>query len=191
MSDEHLRKVPEILRECAPGVITLVMSADDYFDVLRGAVRYGDGSRTLLICSSLPASLLFSTLDGLGEQTAEIKAVDCISETLMHPKEASVCYVESPRFLEILLLETRRALLVEERGTTVLLDSVNALTLHNSRERTVAFLEALSNRLRREGHLLVLFYINNTVGKQESIMHDLEILSDRIIVLGDSESNPF
>jgi len=183
MADRHLKEVPELLEESGPGFISLTLEADDYFEVMRGALRYGRavGMHTALLSSSMPEAELTATMAALEEPVDHVEMIDCMSDLVMSPKSGEARHVEGPRLLEMALLELRRSLRSADGPSLIIVDSINSLMIHNSKPRTMAFLEALYGRVARGGHTLALLHISEE-GEGVSIPN-LRLISDRVLVL--------
>lgn len=183
MTDEHLSTIPRMLEESEPGFITMALQPEDYYDVLRGAMRYGSQSEmpTIMVCASLSEKSLRKTMEELEEPMGHVQLIDCISDMVMSPKTGASRYVESPRLLEMVILAMERSLRSADGPCYILIDSINSLIMHNSRERTMAFLEVLYNRVNLDGHKLVLLHL----AKDDDGLSipNLRLISDRTLVI--------
>ena len=183
MTDEHLATVPNMLEESGPGFLTMSMDSDDYFDVLRAVMRHSEasGKTTIFVSASMAEHSLRCTMERLEEPMGHVKVIDCVSDMLMSPKSGMSRYVESPRLLEMVLLEIERALRASSSEAMIIIDSINALSIHNSKAKTMALLEALYNRVNISDHTLVLLHLGKS---DEGIsLSELRMISDRILIV--------
>jgi len=183
MADRHLSEVPTLLQESGTGFFSFTLDHDDYYDVMRGALRYGReaGMPTTLFSSSMPEAVLISMMAQLEEPIDHAEMIDCMSDLVMSPKSGDARHVESPRLLEMALLEIRRSLRAAEGPSLIIVDSVNSLLIHNSKPRTMAFLEALYSHVARGGHTLALLHMREA--GEEIGIPNLRLISDRVLVL--------
>ncbi len=183
MSDEQLSTVPQMLEESDPGFLTLTMQPDDYYDVLRGVMRHGsqNDTPTIMVSMSLSEMALRNTMEKLEEPMGHVQLIDCMSEMVMSPKTGTSRYVESPRLLEMVLLAIERGIRGSDGPCFIIIDSINSLIMHNSRERTMAFLEVLYNRVNLAGHKLALLHL----AKDDDGLSipNLRLISDRTLVI--------
>ncbi len=183
MTDEQLSSVPTMLEESDPGFITMALEPEDYYDVLRGAMRYGSqtDTPTVMVSLSLSEKALRNTMERLEEPMGHVQLIDCVSDMVMSPKTGTSRYVESPRLLEMALLAIERSLRSSDGPCYIIIDSINSLIMHNSRERTMAFLEVLYNRVNLDGHKLALLHL----AKDDDGLSipNLRLISDRMLVI--------
>ncbi|HTP55259.1 MAG TPA: ATPase domain-containing protein [Thermoplasmata archaeon] len=128
--------------------------ADHYFAVLNATLR-GVGAEsanhTVYVAVTNPASFVWSLAQALDVTPDQISFVDAISHLMMNysnPLE-NATYVESPRALEEIMLRVEYLLRrYPHPRTTVVIDSVNSLAIHNPPELLSEFFHILLNNLK-------------------------------------------
>ncbi len=131
-------------------------------------------------CAPRRAALI-STMAQLEEPIEHVEMIDCMSDLVMSPKSGEARHVESPRLLEMALLEIRRSLRSAEGPSLIIVDSINSFMIYNPKPRTMAFLEALYSHVARGGHTLALLHMSQD---EEGVsIPNLRLISDRVLVL--------
>jgi hypothetical protein len=114
-----------------------------------------------------------------------IRFIDCISRYagLSYRDPAKCIYIESPTFLEKIMLRTMNSFenTSKEYDKYVIIDSVSALMIHNDSEIVRKFISLLMNRTRAENIHIVSVLIEEEVASNRLIQ-----LNDKIVVLRDS-----
>ncbi len=140
--------------------------ADDYFAVLQAALRGPGaeaGSHTIYVSVTNPAALVWSIAQALDVPAERLSFVDAISHTMMSYRDPlpNATYVESPRMLETIML--RIEYLLRRHPATrpiVVIDSVNALAIHNPKELLSEFFHILVNNLKSRQVILLLMIVS-------------------------------
>ena len=128
--------------------------ADHYFAVLNATLRdvgAEAANHTVYIAVTNPASFVWSLAQALDVTPDRISFVDAISHLMMNYANplANATYVESPRALEEIMLRTEYLLRrYPHARTTVVIDSVNSLAIHNPPELLSEFFHILLNNLK-------------------------------------------
>ncbi|MFY9717229.1 MAG: hypothetical protein WAK40_04775 [Thermoplasmata archaeon] len=128
--------------------------ADHYFAVLNATLRdVGSeaSNHTVYIAVTNPASFVWSLAQALDVTPDRISFVDAISHLMMNYSNPlpNATYVESPRALEEIMLRTEYLLRrYPHPRTTVVIDSVNSLAIHNPPELLSEFFHILLNNLK-------------------------------------------
>ncbi len=151
--------IAERLRALPPGsAVALKLDpreyADHYFAVLNATLR-DVGSETevhtIYMTVTNPAAFVWSLAQALDVPSDRISFVDAISHIMMNYADPlpNATYIDSPRALEEIML--RIEYLIKKfphPRTIVVVDSVNALAIHNPPELLSEFFHILLNSLK-------------------------------------------
>jgi len=128
--------------------------ADHYFAVLNATLRdvgAEENNHTVYVAVTNPASFVWSLAQALDVSPDRISFVDAISHLMMNYANplTNATYVESPRALEEIMLRVEYLLRrYPHPRTTVVIDSVNSLAIHNPPELLSEFFHILLNNLK-------------------------------------------
>ena len=128
--------------------------ADHYFAVLNATLRdvgAEANNHTVYVAVTNPASFVWSLAQALDVSPDRISFVDAISHLMMNFANplANATYVESPRALEEIMLRVEYLLRrYPHPRTTVVIDSVNSLAIHNPPELLSEFFHILLSNLK-------------------------------------------
>lgn len=178
MSDLVREQVEEAMRDIDfTGLVSMAFSINDYYDVLRGIVDNREGYHAVLVAASMPNRLLLDTLDSLGSDVRDIRAIDCISYCVLGDPHGEAIYIESPSILEKVLMSLEVVRRESQKPLLVVVDSFNAFHLHNDYRTMSAFLQILAHRLKNNGDVGVLLSLkeHGTV-ENDNLMH---LISER------------
>ncbi len=159
--------------------------ADQYFAVLSAALRdvgSEPGTRTIYVAVTSPASFVWSLAQALDVPTDRISFVDAISHLMMHYQDPlpNATYVESPRALESIMLRVEYLLRRNPSPrSTVIIDSVNSLAIHNPSELLSEFLHILLNHLKSRQVLTLV--LETTEEQAASVEQLLNLVVDETI----------
>ncbi|MCK5309283.1 MAG: hypothetical protein KAJ33_06530 [Thermoplasmata archaeon] len=173
------------LVELPPSAISLVIKDETYFDAIRGVVDIFASKKdlnTIYISAAIPSQSIIDVLNILEVKMDNIFFVDCISHIMMgstkrHP---NVFMVESPTMLENIMLKAEYLIKkAEGKPTVILLDSINALAIHNSAKILSEFIHIIINNMRAKNAYIVIFSIegftSDEIGNMMSFVCDLNI----------------
>jgi len=117
------------------GSIMLSTDAESYLDVVMSVLdRYCAAKKLpcVYLAASIPASTLDEAMRSMEIDMSGVRFIDCISYSLSYKRQEHVQMVESPTMLEGMLLKMEYLYrLFGKKGGVVIVDSVNALALHN------------------------------------------------------------
>lgn len=153
------------LAELPPSAISLTIRDETYFDAIRGVVDIFAGKKdlnTIYISAAIPSQSIIDVLNILEVDMTNIFFIDCVSHIMMgstkrHP---NVNMVESPTMLENIMLKAEY--LMKKAGNkscVILLDSINALAIHNSAKILSEFVHIMVNNMRAKNAHIVIFSI--------------------------------
>lgn len=158
-------KLADELAELPPSAIALSIRDDTYFDAIRGVVdRFATKKdlNTIYISAAIPSQSIIDVLKILEIEMERIYFVDSVSHTMMGSakKPENVLLVESSTMLENIMLKVEYLMKKSEgKGSVILLDSINALAIHNSSKILSEFVHILINNLRAKNAYIVIFSI--------------------------------
>jgi len=171
------------LRSIPPGTAVAIKLdpreyADQYFAVLTAALRdvgSQPNTHTIYVAVTSPASFVWSLAQALDVSADRLSFVDAISHLMMHFQDPlpNATYVESPRALESIMLRVEYLLRrTHSPRSTVIIDSVNSLAIHNPPELLSEFLHILLNNLKsREVLTLVLETTEEQAASVEQLLN--------------------
>jgi archaellum biogenesis ATPase FlaH len=135
----------------------------------------------VLVAASMPHRLLLDTLDSLGSDVDDVRAIDCISYCVLGDPHGEAIYIESPTILEKVLMSLEVVRRESQKPLLVVVDSFNAFYLHNDYRTMSAFLQIMAHRLKNNGDVGVLLSLKEqgTV-ENENMMH---LISERNLEL--------
>lgn len=139
--------------------------ADNYLLALNATIRGGDETKahTIYVSVTNPASLIWTIAQALDVPADRLSFVDAISHIMMdfrNPLE-NASYIESPRMLENIMLRVEYLLRKHpESHNVVIIDSVNALAIHNPPALLSEFFHILLNNLKARQVLTVLLAVS-------------------------------
>lgn len=155
----------EELAELPPSAIALSIKDETYFDAIRGVVDIFASKKelnTIYISAAIPSQSIVDVLKILEIDMENIYFVDCVSHIMMGASTMSknVYLVESPTMLENIMLKVEYLIKKGgDKGNVILLDSINALAIHNSTKILSEFVHILLNILRAKNAYIILFSI--------------------------------
>ncbi|MCK5024905.1 MAG: hypothetical protein KAR56_04740 [Thermoplasmata archaeon] len=164
------------LAELPPSAISLIIRDETYFDAIRGVVDIFASKKdlnTIYISAAIPSQSIIDVLNILEVSMDNIYFVDCISHIMMgnakrHP---NVYMVESPTMLENIMLKAEYLIKKGEgKPTVILLDSINALAIHNSPKILSEFVHIIINSMRAKNAYIVIFSIEGFTSDEISNM---------------------
>ncbi len=130
---------------------------------------------TIYVAVTSPASFVWSLAQALDVTVDRISFVDAISHLMMRYADplANATYVESPRALEEIMLRVEYLLRrYPHPRSTVVIDSVNSLAIHNPPELLSEFLHILLNNLKtRQVLTLVLETSDEQAASVEQLLN--------------------
>jgi KaiC/GvpD/RAD55 family RecA-like ATPase len=147
--------------------VSLEMSVDNYLDVIRGVLDMFANKKemdTIYVTATISSEQIRRVLQALEIDTSNIYFVDCISHIMMGASTAQqdehTTLVESPTMLENLMLKVeyliRRS---QAKEKLVVLDSINALAIHNNNWILSEFLHILVSGLRSRDAFTIIFSV--------------------------------
>jgi len=147
--------------------VSLEMSVDNYLDVIRGVLDLFANKKemdTIYVTATISSEQIRRVLEALEIDTSNIYFVDCISHIMMGASTAQqdehTTLVESPTMLENLMLKVeyliRRS---QAKEKLVVLDSINALAIHNNNWILSEFLHILVSGLRSREAFTIIFSV--------------------------------
>jgi KaiC/GvpD/RAD55 family RecA-like ATPase len=162
--------------------------ADHYFAVLNATLRdvgSETNAHTIYITVTNPASFVWSLAQALDVPADRISFVDVISHIMMNYANplANATYIETPRALEEIMLRVDYLLRkFPHPRSIVVLDSLNALAIHNPHELLSEFLHIFLTNLKTRNVLtLILLTSDEEAGGLEQM---LNVLVDETIDVG-------
>lgn len=161
--------------------VSLEMSVDNYLDVIRGVLDLFANKKemdTIYVTATISSEQIRRVLEALEIDTSRIYFVDCISHIMMGASSAQqdehTTLVESPTMLENLMLKVeyliRRS---QSKDKLVVLDSINALAIHNNNWILSEFLHILVSGLRSREAYTVIFSVEEHATPEISNMVNL------------------
>lgn len=162
--------------------------ADHYFAVLNATLRdvgSETNAHTIYITVTNPASFVWSLAQALDITADRISFVDVISHIMMNYANPlpNATYIETPRALEEIMLRVDYLLRkFPHPRSIVVVDSLNALAIHNPRELLSEFLHIFLTNLKTRNVLtLILMTSDEEAGGLEQM---LNLLVDETIDVG-------
>lgn len=167
----QMASAQDIAKELAeippPSAVSLEMSVDNYLDVIRGVLDLFANKKemdTIYVTATISSEQIRRVLEALEIDTSNIYFVDCISHIMMGASTAQqdehTTLVESPTMLENLMLKVeyliRRS---QAKEKLVVLDSINALAIHNNNWILSEFLHILVSGLRSREAYTIIFSV--------------------------------
>ena len=162
--------------------------ADHYFAVLNATLRDLGGeanAHVIYITVTNPASFVWSLAQALDVPPDRISFVDVISHIMMNYSNPlpNATYIETPRALEEIMLRVDYLLRkFPHPRSIVVVDSLNALAIHNPRELLSEFFHIFLTNLKSRNVLnLILLTSDEEAGGLEQM---LSLLVDETIDVG-------
>ncbi|MGA8303316.1 MAG: hypothetical protein WA691_08820 [Thermoplasmata archaeon] len=162
--------------------------ADHYFAVLNATLRdvgSETDAHTIYITVTNPASFVWSLAQALDVPADRISFVDVISHIMMNYANPlpNATYIETPRALEEIMLRVDYLLRkFPHPRSIVVVDSLNALAIHNPRDLLSEFLHIFLTNLKTRNVLtLILMTSDEEAGGLEQM---LNLLVDETIDVG-------
>jgi KaiC/GvpD/RAD55 family RecA-like ATPase len=162
--------------------------ADHYFAVLNATLRDVGSepeAHTIYITVTNPASFIWSLAQALDVPAEKLSFVDVISHIMMNYANplANATYIETPRALEEIMLRVDYLLRkFPHPRSIVVVDSLNALAIHNPRDLLSEFFHIFLTNLKTRNVLtLILTSSDEESGGLEQM---LSLLVDETIDVG-------
>jgi len=186
MTDDLGSEICSRLKDLGPSIsVAMEIHFDSYFDAVRGLVDNFSNSKDMeciYITSSIPATTIMEALRTLEVDTGKIHFIDCLSHMLMGniDSDEKIIYIESPTMLENIILKVE--FLMRKSGgvpTTVVMDSIDSLAIHNDSKILSEFLQIFLGGLRsRETYPVVLSMVEQS---KPEIREMVELVCDQVI----------
>lgn len=159
------------LNSLEPGTaIALKFDVDAYFELITKITDDFVDEKDMQVIyttATIPANSILGWLNTMEIDLEPVNFVDAVSYMTMgaEKKSSDVSFVESPTMLENIMLKIEYLLKkFPKEQNTVVLDSINSLSIHNDTEMMAEFLHILVSNLRSsECYTLIL-----SVAEQES-----------------------
>lgn len=171
--------------------VSLQVGVDYYLDAIRAVIDIYASKRdieVIYITSTISYQAIADILRALDIDASKVHFVDCISHSMMGAamEGSQVLFVESPTMLENIMLKTEYLLRKSEaKENIVLLDSVNALAIHNSNQVLSEFLHIFVSSLRsKEVNTLILTVIEHTMPELNNMVN---LVCDSAILVKEEE----
>jgi KaiC/GvpD/RAD55 family RecA-like ATPase len=170
------RLVQGSLDEAAPNAaIALTSDLNFYFQTMKAVVEFANRQKKKLIyvTSTIPSSVIKQQLEAESVPTDNLYFVDCISFIVGSTGEekGNVIYIESPTMLENIMLKVETWIKqLGTKSTTLFLDSMNTLAMHNDEKALSEFSYYLINSLRVRNVMTIVLSIH------EQTPEDLEVI---------------
>lgn len=189
MTPEAAEEARNKLQELGPSVaVTFMISPENYFEVITSLVdsfcRENDLD-CIYVTASVPAATMISALDSLEIDRKHVKFIDCISYMTMQlsGETDAITYVEGPAMLENIILRTEYLFRKSsKKRTLVILDSVNAMAMHNDTRMLSEFIQILMSALKGRDAYPVLLALGDQLRPEVKEM--LALVSDQMVPLG-------
>lgn len=174
------------LQEVGPSVaLTFLISPENYFEVITGLVDnfcHVNDVGCIYVTASVPAGTLRTAFDSLEIDRKHVKFVDCISYGTMQGMEDddSTVFVESPSLLENIILSIEYLFKRSDgKKKLVIIDSVNALTLHNDTRMLTEFVQILMSALKVRDAYPVMIGLSDQL--RPDVLEALALVSDQVV----------
>jgi len=189
MTKEAAEVVTEKLNEVGSSVaVTFLMSSESYFEVISSLVdNYckDNGLGCVYVAVSVPAKTLKNAFDSMEIDIKHVKFIDCISYATMQTIENSdtTSYIESPSMLETITLRVEYMFRKFDDGKKkiVIIDSANALSMHNDARMMSEFLQVLLSNLKNKEAYPVILGLGEQLRPEVKEM--LGLLSDQVVTV--------
>ncbi len=189
MTPEAAEDARNKLTETGPSVaVAFMINPENYFEVITSLVdtfcRENDLA-CIYVTASVPAATMINALDSLEIDRKHVKFIDCISYATMQLSgdTDAITYVEGPAMLEYIILRVeylfRKA---NKRKTLVIIDSVNAMAMHNDTRMLSEFIQILMSALKGREAYPVLLALGDQLRPEVKEM--IGLVSDQVISLG-------
>ncbi|QLH74908.1 MAG: hypothetical protein HPY73_05265 [Methanomassiliicoccales archaeon] len=186
MAKEAAETVMEKLDEVGPSVaVTFLMGPESYFEVISGLVdnfcRKNDLD-CIYVAVSVPARTIMGAFDSLEIDRGHVRFVDCISYATMQSVDSEeISFVESPSMLETIILRVRYLFRKFDDGKrkVVIIDSANALSMHNDVRMLTGFIHVLMTALKEKEAYPVILGLGDQLRPEVKEM--LGLLSDQVV----------
>jgi hypothetical protein len=189
MTKEASEIVTGKLNEVGTSVaVTFLMSSESYFEVISGLVDNFCREHDLgcvYVAISVPATTLMNAFDSLEIDRKHVKFIDCISYATMQAVDGteSVSFIESPSMLETIALRVEYMFRKFNDGKkkVVIIDSANALSMHNDTRMLSEFLQVLMSSLKVKEAYPVVLGLGDQLKPEVKEM--LGLLSDQVVTI--------
>ncbi len=185
-------QLSEKLESLEPGsAVALKVKVDAYFDVITTLTDdfYGEEEmQVIYTTSTISSSTIIQVLEAFEIDRTMIQFVDAVSYMTMGSakKEESVTYVESPTMLENISLKIDYLLKKYDADkSTIVIDSIDSLAIHNNNRILSEFLHILISNLR--SHDCFTFILSVSEQDSEEIDNILAMVCDDFIEIGNSD----
>jgi KaiC/GvpD/RAD55 family RecA-like ATPase len=186
MTMKATEEVISKLQEVGPSVAsTFLISPENYFEVITGLVDnfcHQNDLGCIYVTASVPARTLRTAFDSLEIDRKHVKFVDCISYATMQGVEDadSTVFVESPSLLENIILSIEYLFKTSDgKRKIVIIDSVNALTLHNDTRMFTEFVQILMSALKVREAYPVMIGLSEQL--RPEVLEALALVSDQVV----------
>ena len=140
---------------------------------------------TIYISAAIPSQSIIDVLNILEINMDNIYFVDCVSQIMLGStkKNPNVHLVESTTMLENIMLKVEYLIKkADGKSNVILLDSINALAIHNSSKILSEFIHILINSMRaKNAYILILSiegFSSEEISNMMSFVCDLNLSMD-------------
>ncbi|MFP3871717.1 MAG: hypothetical protein ACOC55_00690 [Candidatus Natronoplasma sp.] len=187
-----VQDLPQKLDSLEPGsAVALKVDVDSYFDVITALTDKfprGREMQVIYTTSTISSATIIQVLDAFDIGRENIQFVDAVSYMTMGASEQpeGVTFVESPTMLENISLKIEYLLKkYPTEQNTVILDSIDSLSIHNNNRILSEFLHILISNLR--SHDCFTFILSVSEQESEEIDNMLAMVCDDFIDVNPEE----
>ena len=183
-------QLSEELGELPPSsAVSLRIKGESYFDAIRGVVDIFAPKKnidTIYITAAIPSQSIIDVLKILEIDMDHIFFVDCVSHIMMTSTKENdnVFHVESATMLENIMLKVEYLMRkTAGRNNVIMLDSINALGIHNNSKILSEFLHIFINNLRAKDAYTIILSMEEF--STEETMNMMNLVCDTTITMED------
>ena len=164
--------------------IALQIKDDNYFDAVQGILdnfAVKKKLESIYVAAAIPSRSIIDALKVLEIDLSGIHFVDCISYIMLGyaAKEEQVLHIESPTMLENITLKVKYLMRKTKNNNVVIIDSINALAIHNDIKILSEFLHILVSNLRAKNVYTIILTMKEH--SSDEINEMIGLVCDEII----------
>ncbi len=164
--------------------IALRIKDDNYFDAVQGILdnfAVKKKLESIYVAAAIPSRSIIDALKVLEIDPGRIHFVDCISYIMLGyaAKEEQVLHIESPTMLENITLKVKYLMRKSKSDNVVIIDSINALAIHNDIKILSEFLHILVSNLRAKNVYTIILTMKEHISDEMNEM--IALVCDEII----------
>jgi hypothetical protein len=160
-------------------VACIVLPGDKFNEEIIKILKKIKNKKICYVTLNKGADVLLESLNKNKINQKNFFFIDCVSKTIIQPKERENCqFISSPNALIEISLTINKC--IDSGFPLVIVDSLSTFMIYHDSETIIHFFHSLSNKIRNEEGKILILTISNK-DKDSEVFKKMEIIVDKII----------